>query len=274
MKPNKFVDNMVPINKEYISDNSDLFKSLITSSGGQGIIYSDQNIKVEVKARKIERNCFGIMFSFIGSGTLEDISLNHFCDSSNLTVNVSAVKNSNEGIPQALLKANLIGSFVNPPILNIRGRMGMATFNAKFALPILITKFLMPYKTTLENHSMMWFTMSNEVDSSFHKLDSILINPSCGKIGVMEFLKKLGALFVNLGFHVYPPSDMNKFHDLEAAAIIEFRENDPIIVLLQTSFVPSYMDEFRLSIRAKVPYQGFDTVTLDILSAIKFYVNP
>jgi hypothetical protein len=277
-KPNKFADNCVPISKNI--ENLDLFKSLISSSSGSGIIFSDPNIKVDLKIKLIERNCIGLIFSFISStgDSIDEIDLQQVYTKNNLNFNMSKVKYNNDGTPpQIFLKIYLIESFNIPTSASLTARVGMMNLSSKFTLPVLITKFLSPFKTNIENYSMLWYAMSSENEPEYHKLDCILNNPSNGKLGVMDFLKKLGTLLVSLNFHLFPPLDLTNFHEIEAAAILEYQpEIEPITILAQAKFIPSYNSEFRFSIRAKVPKEikGFESITTDVLSVIKFYVNP
>jgi hypothetical protein len=276
--PNKFVENCVHINRNI--ENLDLFKSLITSSSGAGIIYSDSNIKVDLKLKIIEKNCLGLIFSFISNSgeRIDDIEMNTQNDKGGITFNMSKVKYSNDNTPpQIFLKVILNESFNTPPLASLTGHIGMTNISSQFTLPVLITKYLTPNKMPIENYSMLWYSLSNESNSEYHKLDCLLNNPSNGKLGVMDFLKKLGTLLISLNFHIFPPNDLNQFHEIEAASMLEYQEGtDPITILVQASFIPSHTAEFRLSVRAKVPkdIRGFENITLDVLSVIKFYVNP
>lgn len=280
--PNGFAVNMNKnpetanlLNKDLISNNMDLFKSLISNPNNAGIIYNDDNVKIEVKMKFLEKGCMGIMFSFVSSSKLEDIEFNSIYSESELTVQTSKIKYADGQAPQALVKIFINDSFVNPPQLSFIAHLGMMEVSAVIPAPILITKFIDPYDTSIENYTAMWYEISNTPDEAYHKLDSILVNPMDGKRSIMDFLKKLGGLLNSLNFKVYPPADVNEFHEIEAGAILNYDNEHSIPVLIQASFVPSYTSEFRFSMRAKNPdVSRYSNVTLDIFSIIKFYVNP
>ena len=58
---------------------------------------------------------------------------------------------------------------------------------------LLITKFLEPYETTVENYTPLWYEYTNSTDDNYGRLDSIMYNPMANSgRSIMDFLKKFG----------------------------------------------------------------------------------
>jgi len=272
---NKNFESATLINKDLLSNNSDLFKSMITNSNPTGgLIFTDQNLKIDAKPKQLEKGVMGILLTFSCNDRIEDLELNSK-NYQEFSVACSKVKyGDNNSTAQALIKVTIIDSFSNPPCLSFTCRVGGMNIRSVFALPILINKLIEPYECSRENFFSMWnqFTISKE--DYIHRMDCILSNPLDGKKTLMEFLKKIGSLLVSLNFNVYPPEDRSNFHEIEAGGIINMSDFS-VPILLQASFVPSYTSEFRLSIRTKLPDASkFVTLTLDLFALLKFYVNP
>jgi hypothetical protein len=285
VKMNRFPEFAVPINRELISNNSDLFKSMITNPNTSGgLIYADHNIKIDLKIKTISQsdNILGLMFLFIpvsANERIEDIdfTLTNFHTGELLNIQISKVKypdGTQNGCPypQVLMKAQFFDSFSIPPVMNLGARLGMLQLNINFALPLVITKYLEPCDLSIENFTTMWYEYSHSTNDSIQKLDSIMLNPMSNNYTIMDFLKKLGGLMTNLQFRVFPPQDKEKFHDLEGIAIINSKS---VPILFQASFIPSHHGEFRFSLRSKVADSDkFQSLLLDIYSVVKFYINP
>jgi len=282
---NRKPEDAVPVPKQLISGNFDQFKSLLSNPVPfSGIIYSDQNFKIDCKVKILEGPWqLGIMLVFITTSSnskLEDISLqlNNYNTKESLNIQISKPRypEGNKGVdhPQILLKCNLIDSFSSPPSLSFYGRIGMMKLNVNFALPILISKFLENYTLPIETFSRLWFEISNSPrDSPYQKLDAILPNPMADNFTIMDFLKKLCSLLKNLEFKIYPPANRESFHEVEGISILKCDNSLAIPILIQVSFIPSYPYEFRLSLRTKNPNNRFTSLLLDIYSVIKFYFN-
>jgi hypothetical protein len=296
--PNGFAVNMnknpefaVPISKENLQNNLDLFKSMLTNPHPNGgLVFADHNIKVDCKIKFFHSNndstgTLGLMFLFIpisSDAKLEDIEfqLTNYHTSELLNIQISKVKYPEIygpcPYPQALMKAQIIDSFSVQPCVNLSCVLGMKKMNFNFALPLMVTKYLEPYETSVENFTAMFYEYSNSPEEMFQKMDAILYNPMANNFSIMDFLKKFGGLMTNLQFKVYPPSDRDNFHELEGIAILNYQDKDHSIpILFQASFIPSHSMEFRLSLRSKnIEFERFSTLLLDIFSVIKFYINP
>ncbi len=287
---NKNPQYATPLKRDSIGQNLDLFKSLVSNpSTSGGIIFSDNNMKIECKIKFFEtkksdqRGILGVMFNFIAlSDTkLEDIEfqLTNYLTGELLNMQVSKVKypdGVNTQYPQVLLKVELNDSFSAPPMCYLNGKIGMMNINNQFTLPLVITKFLEPLDVTVESYTAMWYEYTNSPDDVFQKMDAIMTNPMSGNGSIVDFLKKFGGLMNNLQFKVYPPMNKESFHDLEGCAVLNYKDTSHSIpVLFQVSFVPSMAEEFRFSLRAK-SYETaiFSTLLLDIYSVVKFYINP
>ena len=272
---NKRYDQAIPINRDLLANNFDLFKSMITSNKPEdGLIFTDQNLKIFAKPKQLEKGVIGVLLSYQCNDKIEDLELvsQNYRE---FTVLCSKVKyDSNNTVAQALVKVTLLDSFTNPPCVSFTCRVGGMNIRSIFALPVLINKFIDPYDCSRENFFEMWNQFSASKEERIHRLDCIFKNPLDGKKSLMEFLRKVGSLLVSLNFNVYSPENKNNFHELEAGGIISL-QNLSFPILIQVGFVPSYTSEFRLSIRSKLPDGNtFSNITLDLYSLLKFYINP
>lgn len=276
-KMNKSADNAELINKQNISNNTELFKSLLTAGANGGVIFSDQNVNIDVKIKAIEKGCLGLMFTFISSNNkIEDIEFYINDDFPGLNIQISKIKypQDESGHPQAMMKAYLKSTFINPPIVNFSARVGMMNINSSFAIPLVITKFFEPIDLSVENFTTMFYEFTNSNDEVYHKFDTVMVNPMENKGTIIDFLKKIGGLLNSLNFKVYPPNNLNEFHEIDAMTSLNY-DSGNIPILIQIAFLPSYSSEFRFSIRAKVSdSERFKNLTENIYSVIKFYVNP
>jgi len=272
--PNKFVDNAVLLNKELIQNNFDNFKSQVTGGGPNGgIIYADENFKVEIKIFPVNKGTLPVLLNFIGNPENLKVSLLKTYES--VTPLISSVRYSQDQPPQVLMKISLSDSFNNPLILGVTGQINNINIKCTFALPILITRFLEPFDISIENYNTLLLEYTNATTDDYHRLDCILYNPMDGKGPITDFLKKLGSLLHSLNFKLFTPHDLSNFHEIDAIAVLNVNDSAKIPVLLQASFIPSFSPEFRLSIRAKSPDSiKFSSIALDIYSIIKFFVNP
>ena len=261
-------------------NNFDMFKSMLTSNNSQGVIYSDPNsIKVSLMIKRIDKGTLGYIFAFSpftsGNERLEniDFSLSNYTTSELLNIQISKVKY--DQVPHLMMKVQSNDAFSTPPIVELNATLGMTNISAQFSLPLLITKFLDPYDTTVENYTPLWYEFSNAIEDNYHKMDAIMYNPmvNSGK-SIMDFLKKLGLLMQNLGFKVFAPEDRNNFHEIEGCAMLNTKEVS-IPILFQASFLPSLMEEFRFSLRCKTESElQYSSLLLDIYAVVKMWVNP
>jgi len=273
---NKYPEEATPINKNLLSQNLDLFKSLLSNANG-GIIYNDPNgnYSVDIKIKPADKGVLMAMLTFMSNmGKLEEIELHQINNVPGIKMNISKVKypQDDKSFPQIMLKINLAESFIDPIQVGLRGRIGSMRVESYFALPILMNKFLDPVEMTIENFTALWYEISNSTEDKAHKLDSILYNPMQNS-PIVDFLRKFASLLNSLNFKIYPPYDMNNFHEIDAIAVLNI-ENVSIPILAQASFVPSHPGEFRFSLRARVPeadkYYG---LLLDLFSIVKFFIH-
>lgn len=273
---NKYPEEATPINRNLLSQNFDLFKSLLSNANG-GIIYNDQNgnYSVDLKIKPPEKGQIMIMLTFIcNTGKLEDIELHQINAVTGIKMSISKVKypQDDKSFPQIMLKINLSESFIEPIQVGFRARIGSMKVDSYFALPLLVTKFVEQAEMSIENYTALWYEISNSPDEKCHKLDSILYNPMQNS-PISDFLKKFASLLNSLNFKIYPPSDVANFHEIEAVSMLNV-ENMNIPILAQASFVPSHPGEFRFSLRCKVPEADkFYSLLLDVFSIVKFYIH-
>jgi len=267
------------INKEFMINNLELFKQLITNNDPEnpgGILYKDNNIEIEVAPKQMSKAVFGLLLTFTSSNgnDIENLAvIVNGC--SEITVQTSKPKYIDTSTAQILVKVGLIDSFSNPPrvIFTCNLTNGETYSNHTLALPIFITKFIQPLSMKKTEFFQNWQKFTNNSDDIYHKFDCIVNNPFDKVKSIMQFLKKIGSLLFCLGFNVLRPDDTKNYHEIEAAGSLVTAEYD-VPILIQMSFVPSYTQEFRLSIRSKVPDEfKYITLTLDIFSVIDFYVN-
>jgi len=238
------------------------------------LIYSDENMKIEVKILQFQKGFLPVILTFLSNP--EDIkpALLKTCEGIKPLMSLKMPTDSNTH-PQLMMKINLNDSFNNPLLMGFAATVNQNNVKCSFALPILITKFLVPTEISFESYNTLLFEYNNATEDEYHRFDSIMYNPIDGKGTIMDFLKKLGSLLHNLNFRVYPPSDSNNFHEIDAISILNTSETNKIFVLAQASFVPSFSPEFRFSLRAKSQdSHSFSNICLDIYSIVKFYVNP
>ncbi len=277
---NKYPQNAVLIDRNSIN-NFDMFKSLLTSGNSQsGIIYSDPNtIKVSLMIKKLDKGILGFIFAFTpfssGNEKVEniDFSLGNYTSNDKLMISISKVKYDN--VPQLMMKVQINEMFEEPPLINLKCNLGIKNIEAQFSIPLLITKFLEPYETTVENYTPLWYEYSNSTDDNYGRLDSIMYNPMANSgRSIMDFLKKFGMLMQNLNFKVFAPEDRFNFHEIEGCAVFNAK-NTSIPILFQASFLPSMNEEFRFSLRCKNnDLNMYQNLLLDIYAVVKMWVNP
>ena len=278
-EPNKSVNSVKKINKNNIS-NYDMFKSMLTSTNAQGgVIYSDQNsIKVSLMIKKLNKGTLGYIFAFspFASGNEKIENINFSCSNFNsndlLHISISKVKYDN--VPQLMMKIQLNEIFDEPPLINLSCTLGMRQINCQFNIPCLVTKFLNPYETSIENYSQLYIECTNSTNDNYGRLDTIMYNPMSNNKNIMDFLKKLGLLMQNLNFKVFTPENRNKFHEIEGCALFECNSIS-IPILFQASFIPSLNSEFRFSLRSKHSNaHQYSNLLPAIFAVVKMWVNP
>jgi len=274
---NKYPEEATQIDRNLLSNNFNLFKSVLTNSAG-GVIFNDpegNNYSIDLKIKPSEKGLIMAMMTFISNtGKLEDIELHPVSANPKLKLNISKVKypNDEKSFPQIMLKIQLLDSFIDPIQLGFKARIGSMKVENLFALPIMLNKFIEQFNNmSVENFTAQWYEISNSPEKTFHKFDSILLNPMENS-PIQAFLKKFAALLNSLNFKIYPPSDLNNFHEIEGVSLLEV-DNMSIPILAQASFVPSYPSEFRFSLRCKMPDEEcFYSVLCDIYSLVKFFL--
>lgn len=273
---NKYPEEANPIDKNLLNNNFNLFKSVLTNSAG-GVIFNDPdgNYSIDIKIKPPEKGLLMAMMTFItNTGRLEDIEIHPVSASNKIKLNISKVKypNDDKSFPQVMLKMQLMDSFIEPIQLGFKARIGSMKIENLFALPIMLNKFIeQTSNVSVENFTAQWYEISNSPDKKYHKFDSILFNPMENS-PIQAFLKKFAALLNTLNFKIYPPSDLNNFHEIEGISILEL-ENISIPILVQASFVPSHPSEFRFSLRCKMnDEESYYYLLCDIYSLIKFFL--
>jgi len=257
-----------------------MFKSMLTSTNSQGgVIYSDQNsIKVSLMIKKLGKGTLGYIFAFTpfasGNDKIEniDFSVANFPSNDLLNISISKVKYDN--VPQLMMKIQINEVFDEPPLINLSCNLGNRQINCQFNIPCLVTKFLSPFDTTIDNYSQLYIECTNSTNDNYGRLDAVMYNPMSGNKSIMDFLKKLGLLMQNLSFKVFAPENKSNFHEIEGCANFESGSNS-VPVLFQASFVPSINGEFRFSLRSKHSNSHqFVNLLPAIFAIVKMWVNP
>ena len=276
--PNKNPNNIRKINRNNIQ-NFDMFKSMLTSTNSQGgVIYSDQNsIKVSLMIKKLANGALGFIFAFTpfasGNDKIENIDFSVANFNSNNLLNISISKVKYDNIPQLMMKIQINEIFDEPPLINLSCSLGNRQINCQFHIPCLVTKFLNPYETSIENYSQLYLEYTNSTNDNYGRLDAIMYNPMNNK-NIMDFLKKLGLLMQNLNFKVFAPENRNNFHEIDGCSLFECG-NVSIPILFQASFIPSLSSEFRFSLRSKhTNSHQFSNLLPAIFAVVKMWVNP
>ena len=278
-EPNKYPESVRKINRNDIP-NFDMFKSMLTSTNSQGgIIYSDQNsIKVSLMIKKLNKGTLGYIFAFTpfaSSGDkIEniDFSVSNFNSNDLLNISISKVKYDN--VPQLMMKIQINEIFDEPPLINLSCSLGNRQINCQFNIPCLITKFLSPFDTSIENYSQLYIEYTNSTNDNYGRLDTIMSNPMSNHKNIMDFLKKLGLLMQNLNFKVFAPGNKSEFHEIEGCSLFEVGSAS-IPILFQASFIPSLPSEFRFSLRCKHSNSHqYSNLLPAIFAVVKMWVNP
>jgi hypothetical protein len=260
--------------------NFDMFKSMLTSTNSQGgVIYSDQNtIKVSLMIKKLGKGTLGYIFAFTpfasGNDKIENIDFSVANFNSNDLLNISISKVKYDNVPQLMMKIQINEVFDEAPLINLTCTLGMRKVNCQFCIPCLVTKFLSPFETTVDNYSQLYVECTNSNNDNYGRLDSVMYNPMSGNKSIMDFLKKLGLLMQNLNFKVFAPENKSDFHDIEGCANFETGSSS-IPVLFQASFIPSLNGEFRFSLRSKHNNSHqYAHLLPAIYAVVKMWVNP
>ena len=276
---NKNPNDVKKIEKNNIS-NFDMFKSMLTSTNSQGgVIYSDQNsIKVSLMIKKLGKGSLGYIFAFTpyasGNEKIENIVFQVANYNSNDLLNISISKVKYDNVPQLMMKIQINEVFDEPPLINLSCNLGNRQINCQFSIPCLVTKFLSPFETSIENYSQLYLECTNSTSDNYGRLDAVMYNPMSGNKNIMDFLKKMGLLMQNLSFKVFAPENKSNFHDIEGCANFESGQTS-VPVLFQASFVPSVTGEFRFSLRSKHSNSHqFVNLLPAIFSVVKMWVNP
>ena len=277
--PNKNPNNIKKINRNSIQ-NFDMFKSMLTSTNSQGgVIYSDQNsIKVSLMIKKLSNGTLGFIFAFTpfasGNDKIENIDFSVANFNSNNLLNISISKVKYDNIPQLMMKLQINEIFDEPPLINLSCSLGNRQINCQFNIPCLVTKFLNPYETSIENFSQLYIECTNATNDNYGRLDSIMYNPMSNNKNIMDFLKKLGLLMQNLNFKVFAPENRNNFHEIDGCSLFEVG-NVSIPILFQASFIPSLTSEFRFSLRSKhTNSHQYSNLLPAIFAVVKMWINP
>jgi hypothetical protein len=253
---------------------------MLTSTNAQGgVIYSDQNsIKVSLMIKKLNNGTLGYIFAFTPFASSNDkienidFSVSNFNSNDLLNISISKVKYDN--VPQLMMKIQINEIFDEPPLINLSCSLGNRQINCQFNIPCLVTKFLNPYETTVENYSQLYIECTNSTNDNYGRLDTIMYNPMSNNKNIMDFLKKLGLLMQNLNFKVFAPENKSKFHDIEGCSLFEIG-NTSIPILFQASFVPNLPSEFRFSLRSKhTNSHQYSNLLPAIFAVVKMWVNP
>lgn len=274
---NKYPEEATQIDKNLLSNNFNLFKSVLTNPAG-GVIFNDPdgNYSIDIKIKPPEKGTLMAMMTFItNTGKLEEIELHPVSATPKIKLNISKVKypNDEKSFPQIMLKIQLLDSFIEPIQLGFKARIGSMKVESLFALPVMLNKFVEQMTNlSVENFTAQWYEISNSPQKKFHKFDSILFNPMENS-PISAFLKKFAALLNTLNFKIYPPSDLNNFHEIEGVSVLELDNNLTVPILVQASFVPSHPSEFRFSLRCKMhDEESYYFLLCDIFSIVKFFL--
>lgn len=269
---NKHYENAEKIDVSRIQNNFADYKSFITNINNAGIIYTSESFQIEAKLKTLEKGVLGMMLTFTGDSPSNlELSVG---SSDGIDLQISKFKYQPQAA-QALVKARILSTYVQPITLILKGEFRGVYEEVTFGLPIVITKYIEYYDCKIEDYTQMWIEFSNIVSEETQRFDSIMTNPMSNSKPIMDFLKKIGGLLNSMGFKVFSPNDSTNYHEIEACGILSFEEGKLIPILLQASFVPSFPDEFRFSLRTKnKSYNQFSNLVLDIYSLVKFFVNP
>lgn len=252
------------------------FKSFITNINNAGLIYDNAPIRIDLKLKSLNVGTLGAMLTFTSDSGLSDLELINLYTPEGLEIQTSKFKALDPNNSQVLIKIKLLNSFSQPLSFRLNGNFGFGNNSIEFCLPVLINKFIDTLDIKIEDYSYLWLEYSNTVSEETQRLDTIMKNPLDGQKTVMEFLKKLGGLLNSMGFRVFPPNDINSYHEIEACGVLPAGENLNFPVLLQAAFIPSYTSEFRFSIRVQnQPTSDFyRNLSLDLYSIVKMFINP
>ena len=112
-----------------------------------------------------------------------------------------------------MMKIQINEVFDEPPLINLSCTLGNRQINCQFNIPCLVTKFLSPFETSIDNYSQLYIECTNSTSDNYGRLDAVMYNPMGGNKNIMDFLKKLGLLMQNLSFKVFAPENKSIFND-------------------------------------------------------------
>ena len=268
-------DEVEFININSLSNNFSEFKSFITNINNAGSMFNNNLISIELKLKNLSKGVLGALLEFsctnegFSHQNLELIPLRN----NGLEVLVSKFKYLDSNHAQVLVKLKLLKTYSQPPFFKLNN---FSNNEIEFALPVVMNKFIDVLDCSIEDYSALWLEYSNIKTDDTQRLDTIMKNPLDSSKSIMDFLKKLGGLLNSMGFKVFSPNDINNYHEIEICGVLPSNENnkEDIPILLQVSFIPSYKEEFRLSIRTKTNNDNYYKLALDVYSIIRFFINP
>jgi len=266
------------------SENAELWKKCISRNVSEGIIFENDIIKVAIKSM-YQKFMGRLILQFINKRERFENVLVELQSPPQLEATCSKVKYAEN--PMVMIRMMLAGAFDVPPILTVSFLMGGAQERVRFALPVLMSKFIEPIELPLSKFEEVWKDITINKPNTFEKMDTIMKNPAPAHLSHMDVLKRMAQLFSEyFGFRVIPPVDLANFSEMCAIGQIPFKPADqaqfpntpeemrpPMIVPVyaQVEFYPQILKtEFRFSIRVSDQMP----VTCPILSLFKFFVNP
>ena len=144
--------------------------------------------------KQLDKGTLGYIFAFVPFSSsvdkIESINfyLSNYTTNELLNIQISKVKYDN--IPQLMMKVQLNDSF---SIIDVSLTLGLQNIHIAFTIPLLITKFLEPFETSIENYASLSYEYTHTSNNIYTKMDdAVIYNPMThsGK-NIIEFLKKL-----------------------------------------------------------------------------------
>ena len=251
---------------EIEDDNDSKWKSLVPASATDGVIYEDDDIKINLKFN-ISDHLTKVLLEFasVSSGELSDIKT-RLKIPDGLLMSITDVRYpQNPGDnPKAMMSFMVTGNIKETAKIAVRFNTPFdETKTISFKLPVLINKFIDRVEMEQDRFDYLWDDITNNRPSSFEKLDMIINNPaSSSGTDHMTVLKKMANLLsACMNMKVLPPENKSSFTKIcavgqisvvdENSDISDDVESKSVPLMVQLEFYPDIsIDELRFSIRS------------------------
>lgn len=265
-------------------ENPENWKKLIPVKAKEGNIFENDVIAVTLKG-EFHKFTGKVVLKFVGKEDKVENVVVELQTPAGLEAQCSKVKYAEH--PMVMVHVMLVAPSDLPPLLKVSFQSSGVQEQIRFALPVLLSKFIEPLDLPLDKFREVWNDITLNKPKSFEKLDVILKNPAPSHLAHTDVLKRIAQLLTDyFGLHVIAPADLSNFTEISAVGQVLLKNAEQkkfptstgamltptmVPIFAQAEFFPDVsMSEFRFSIRSS------DVVKVSgaVLSLFKFFVNP